>query len=125
MSTPASHSHSRFVRIARWCAHHRWQTFVGWVLLVAAVSVLGSTVGTAKIDDFRLPGTESQRAYDVLAEHSPQQNGLTDQLVYVARAGTLKDGALRARIDRSLALVRKDRCSRRASRSARRSASSR
>ena len=108
MSTPVSHSHSRFVRISRWCAHHRWQTFVAWVLLVVAVSVLGSTVGTAKIDDFRLPGTESQRAYDVLAEHSPQQNGLVDQLVYVARDGTLKDSALRARINRSLALVRKD-----------------
>ena len=108
MSTPASHSHSRFVRISRWCAHHRWQTFVGWVALVVAVSVLGSTVGTAKIDDFRLPGTESQRAYDVLAEHSPQQNGLVDQLVYVARDGTLKDRALQARIDRSLELVRKD-----------------
>ena len=108
MSTPVSHSQSRFIRISRWCAHHRWQTFVGWVLLVVATIVLGSTVGTAKIDDFRLPGTESQRAYDVLAEHSPQQNGLTDQLVYVARSGTLKDGAVRARIDRSLATVRKD-----------------
>ena len=111
MSTPASPSHSRFVRISRWCAHHRWQTFVAWVLLVVAVSVLGSTVGTAKIDDFRLPGTESQRAYDVLAEHSPQQNGLVDQLVYVARDGTLKDSALRARIDRSLALVARTRSS--------------
>lgn len=108
MSTPASHSHSRFVRISRWCAHHRWQTLVGWVLLVAAVTALGSTVGTQKIDDFRLPGTESQRAYDVLAEHSPQQNGLTDQLVYVARDATLKDERLRARIDRSLALVRRE-----------------
>ena len=108
MSTPVSHSHSRFIRISRWCAHHRWQTFVGWVALVVAVSVLGSTVGTAKIDDFRLPGTESQRAYDVLAEHSPQQNGLVDQLVYVARDGTLKDRAQQARIDRSLELVRKD-----------------
>ena len=101
MSTPPSNSPSRFIRIARWCAHHRWQTFVGWVLLVVAVSVLGSAVGTAKIDDFRLPGTESQRAYDVLAEHSPQQNGLVDQLVYVARDRTLNDRALQARIDRS------------------------
>lgn len=86
MSTPASHSHSHFVRISRWCAHHRWHTFHGWVLLVAATIALGSAVGTAKIDDFRLPGTESQRAYDVLAEHSPQRNGLTDQLVYVPRS---------------------------------------
>ncbi|MDP1848299.1 MAG: MMPL family transporter, partial [Solirubrobacteraceae bacterium] len=107
-TTPPSDSHSRFIRIARWCAHHRWQTFAGWVLLVVAVSVLGSAVGTAKIDDFRLPGTESQRAYDVLAEHSPQQNGLVDQLVYVARDGTLKDGALRARLDRSRERVLKD-----------------
>ncbi len=108
MSTPASHSHSRFVRISRWCAHHRWQTFVGWIALVAVAITLGSTVGTAKIDDFRLPGTESQRAYDLLADHSPKQNGITDQLVYVAQQGTLKDAALQSRIERSLARVRKD-----------------
>ena len=104
MSTPSSSSHSLFVRIARWCAHHRWQTFVGWVLLVVAASALGSAVGTAKIDDFRLPGTESQQAYDVLAEHSPQQNGLIDQLVYVARDGTLRRRA--ARPHRPLARTR-------------------
>ena len=108
MSTPVSHSHSRFVRISRWCAHHRWQTFVGWVALVAVAIALGSTVGTAKIDDFRLPGTESQQAYDLLADHSPQQNGITDQLVYVAQAGTLEAPALQARIKRSLAQVGKD-----------------
>ena len=108
MSTPASNSHSRFIRIARWCSHHRWQTFVGWILLVAAAIALGQAVGTHKIDNFRLPGTESQEAYDVLAEHSPAQNGITDQLVYVARTGSLKDRALRERIDTSLAAVRRD-----------------
>src|SRR4051794_11009239 len=108
MSTPASNSHSRFIRIARWCSHHRWQTFVGWILLVAAAITLGQAVGTHKIDNFRLPGTESQEAYDVLAEHSPAQNGITDQLVYVAKRGSLRDSALRERIDRSLATVRRD-----------------
>jgi RND superfamily putative drug exporter len=105
MSSPASHS--RFVRISRWCAHHRWQTFVGWVLLIIVAGVLGSSVGTREIDDFRLPGTESQRAYDLLAEHSPTQNGITDQLVYVARDGTLKDPRLQARIQPTLKRVRK------------------
>ena len=107
MSTPGSRSDSRFVRVARWCTHHRWQTLVGWVLLVIAATVLGSSVGTREIDDFRLPGTESQRAYDLLAEHSPNQNGITDQLVYVARDGTLRDRVLQARIDRTLEQVRK------------------
>ncbi|HEV2785451.1 MAG TPA: MMPL family transporter, partial [Solirubrobacteraceae bacterium] len=107
MSTPTHRSDSRFVRVARWCTRHRWQTLVGWVLLVVVAITLGSTVGTREIDDFRLPGTESQRAYDLLAEHSPTQNGVTDQLVYVARGGTLKDPALQARIDRTREQVRK------------------
>jgi RND superfamily putative drug exporter len=107
MSIPSSNS--RFVRIARWCTSHRWQTFVAWLLLVIAAVALGQAVGTQKIDSFRLPNTESQQAYDLLAEHSPTDNGLTDQLVYVARSGSLKDPALRARIDQSLDRVRKDR----------------
>jgi RND superfamily putative drug exporter len=108
MPTPASPSHSRFVRIARWSAHHRWQTIVGWIVLVVVAFTLGGAVGTQKIDSFRLPGTESQRAYDVLAAHAPAQNGITDQLVYVARGGTLKDGERTARIKSSLARIGKD-----------------
>ena len=107
MSIPPHRSNSRFVRVASWCTRHRWQTLVCWLLLVVVAIGLGSSVGTREIDDFRLPGTESQRAYDLLAEHSPTQNGITDQLVYVARDGTLKDRALQARIDRTLDEVRK------------------
>jgi putative drug exporter of the RND superfamily len=107
MSSIPPRSDSRFVRIARWCIHHRWQTLVCWVLLVVAAIALGSNVGTREIDDFRLPGTESQRAYDLLGEHAPAQNGVTDQFVYVARTGTLKDRQLSSRIERSLARVRK------------------
>jgi len=106
MSIPASTS--RFVRIARWCTRHRWQTFVAWLLLVVAAIALGQAVGTQKIDSFRLPDTESQQAYDVLAQHSPTENGITDQLVYVARSGSLKDPAQRARIDTSLDRLRTD-----------------
>jgi RND superfamily putative drug exporter len=106
MSIPASTS--RFVRIARWCTRHRWQTFVAWLLLVAAAITLGQTVGTQKIDSFRLSNTESQDAYDLLAKHSPAQNGLTDQLVYVARSGSLEDSAQRSSIDTSLDRLRSD-----------------
>jgi hypothetical protein len=106
-SIPTPRSDSRFVRIARWCIRHRWQTLVCWVLLVVAAISLGSSVGTREIDDFRLPDTESQRAYDLLAEHAPAQNGVTDQFVYVARGGTLKDPRRQQRIEASLAQARK------------------
>ena len=88
MSIPTPRSDSRFVRVARWCTRHRWQTLV--VLGRCSSSrrrCSAQSVGTREIDDFRLPGTESQRAYDLLAAHSPTQNGVTDQLVYVARGG--------------------------------------
>ncbi|MEA2183477.1 MAG: putative drug exporter of the superfamily [Solirubrobacteraceae bacterium] len=78
------------------------------MLAVVAALFLGQAVGTKKIADFRLPGTESQRAYDVLAKHSPKQNGLTDQFVFVARRGTLRDPELRNRIESALARVRRD-----------------
>ncbi|HEX8156142.1 MAG TPA: MMPL family transporter [Solirubrobacteraceae bacterium] len=106
MTTPSSSS--PFVRVARWCATHRWQTILGWVLAVVAAFFVGHSVGTKKIADFRLPGTESQRAYDVLAKHSPKQNGLTDQFVFVARRGSLRDPALRTRIESALERVRPD-----------------
>ncbi|MDX6676386.1 MAG: hypothetical protein QOE31_438 [Solirubrobacteraceae bacterium] len=107
--TTAPINPSVFVRVARWCMTHRWQTFVAWLLAVVAAVSLGQAVGTRDISSFRLPDTESQDAYDLLAAHAPQANGGTDQLVYVARAGTLRDGVARVRMQASLQRVRGDR----------------
>ncbi len=93
---------SVFVRVARWCATHRLLTFGGWVVLLVAAWVIGSSLGTQKIDSFRLPGTESQKAYDVLADHAPTRNGIVDQFVFVARDGTLRDGAASTRMQTAL-----------------------
>jgi RND superfamily putative drug exporter len=77
------------------------------VLLVLAW-VVGSSVGTHKIDSFRLPGTESQKAYDVLAAHAPKRNGIVDQFVYVAREGTLRSGPASRGLQTSLAKLKAD-----------------
>jgi RND superfamily putative drug exporter len=87
---------------------HRWQTFLLWIAAVAAVIVIGQSVGTRDIASFRLPDTESQAAYDLLAAHAPKQNGGTDQLVYVARDGTLRDGPAREKMEASIEAVRRD-----------------
>ncbi len=98
---------SRFARIARWCTKHRWQTLVTWLALVVVVSVVGASVGTKEISSFRLPDTESQRAYDVLAGSAPEANGVNDQFVFVATSGSLQDADKRTAIERALANVAK------------------
>jgi RND superfamily putative drug exporter len=88
---------------------HRWQTILAWLVALVAAVFIGQAVGTRDIASFRLPDTESQSAYDLLAAHAPKANGGTDQLVYVARTGTLRDGQARARMESSLQAVRGDR----------------
>src|SRR4051812_30976635 len=96
---------SRFVRLARLCNRHRWRTFLAWLLALVAIQVVAQSVGTQQISSFRLPGTESQRAYDLLATHFPAAKGDTDQLVFRARTGTLRDPQNRARIEAALKKV--------------------
>jgi RND superfamily putative drug exporter len=98
-----------FVRVARWCATHRRLTFGGWVLLLVLAWVIGTSLGTQKIDSFRLPGTESQKAYDVLADHAPNRNGIVDQFVFVARDGTLREGPASTRMQNTLRRLNADR----------------
>jgi putative drug exporter of the RND superfamily len=100
-------STSRFVRIARLCNRHRWRTFGVWLLTLVLIQVIASSVGVKEISSFRLPGTESQRAYDLLAEHFPAAKGDTDQIVYRARTGRLDDLGSKFRIDGSLKQLRR------------------
>src|SRR5258705_7813696 len=93
MSSPARPA-SRFVRLARICNAHRWRTLGVWLLALIAIQVVASGVGTKQISSFRLPGTESQRAYDLLAKHFPSAKGDSDQLVFSARGQVTKDGRI-------------------------------
>src|SRR4051794_7405257 len=103
--TDSPRSASRFVRLARLCNRHRWRTFFAWLAALILIQVAASAVGVKQISSFRLPGTESQRAYDLLAEHFPAAKGDTDQIVFRARQGTLRDAATRARVDAAVKKV--------------------
>ncbi len=96
---------SRFVRLARWCHTHRWRTFLGFIAALIAFQTLGSAVGTKELASFRLPNTESQRAYDLLAAHFPAQKGDVDQFVFKAKSGTLE--AQKATIEQTVAKLEK------------------
>ena len=102
MTTTETRQPSRFVRLARVCNRHRWRTFLVWLAALVVLQGIAASVGTKKISSFRLPGTESQRAYDLLASHFPAQKGDTDQIVFHARSGKLTDPATKARINAAL-----------------------
>jgi RND superfamily putative drug exporter len=103
--TTSTRPTSNFVRLARLCGRHRWRTFFVWLAALVVLLGIASSVGTKKISSFRLPGTESQRAYDLLSAHFPAAKGDTDQIVFRARQGKLTDPALRTRIDAALKKV--------------------
>ena len=108
MTTEPASKPSVIVRLAQWCMTHRWQTFAAWVVALVAAIFIGQAVGTRDIASFRLPDTESQAAYDLLAAHAPKANGGTDQLVYVAKTGTLRSGPASEQMAKSIAAVRAD-----------------
>ena len=70
--------------------------------IVAVVSPRSASrrraAGGSFVDDFKTPGTESQRAIDLLADRFPAAAGDTANVVFAVESGTLRepDGAPRS-----------------------------
>lgn len=77
--------------LANWCYDHNRTTVVGWIVAVIITIVAVATIGGTYSDDFSLPGTESQRAQDVLESKFPAAKGDTSQLVFHVDRGALRD----------------------------------
>src|SRR5713101_3684071 len=93
------------LRLARWSSDHRRSVVALWfVALIAAMGISG-VVGTHYGSDFSLPGTDAQRAADLLTSRFSAQSGDSDQIVLHAPGGTLADPALRRQVEQMLARV--------------------
>jgi RND superfamily putative drug exporter len=94
-------------KLAAWC-HDRRRTVIGlWVAAFILLAALwGSTAGDY-VNNFRLPGTESQRAYDLLKDRFPQQSGDTANLVLAVDQGRVLDAGNRPEIERVRAEIAK------------------
>lgn len=77
----------RLTRIARWCYLHRRITVLSWFVGLVLIGGLGTGFAAETVDNFELPGTDSQRAYDTLAEKFPDQGGDSVRLVFEAEGG--------------------------------------
>ena len=85
-------------RIAALAIRHRRITLISWVVLLVAVSFGANAIGTRQATNFSLPGTDTQRALDLLEAQFPAQAGDTDQIVFRAASGPVDAPAIRAQI---------------------------
>src|SRR5215218_3806853 len=87
--------------LAAWC-HDRRRTVIGvWVAAFFVFAALWATAAGDSVNNFQLPGTQSQRAYDLLKEKFPAQAGDTATAVFAVKDGGVLDAGNRAPIERA------------------------
>ncbi len=73
-------------RLGGWSARHRWQAILGWLLLVAALTMLGNAVGQQHMTDQQYAAGDSAKAFQIL-----ERKGLLPpaQEMVLVHSGTL------------------------------------
>jgi len=94
------------LKVTRWCIAHRRRVFIAWVAIAILTTFLASAAGRNYATNFSLPGTESQRALDLLKQEFPAQSGDVDTIVFHTTNGTVADPAVKAAMTKLLAQVR-------------------
>jgi RND superfamily putative drug exporter len=72
---------------ATWTTGHRKTVIIGWIIALIGIGMISSSVGADFTEEFKLPASDSQEAFDLLEEEFPQQSGDTIQIVYKADDG--------------------------------------
>jgi RND superfamily putative drug exporter len=82
----------RLHALASTLAAHWKRSALAAVLAFVAIAALGAAAGGALQNSFAVPGTESQKAVDLLQSRFPAAAGDTATIVFSVDDGTLRDG---------------------------------
>jgi RND superfamily putative drug exporter len=74
-------------RFATWCTGHRKTVILGWIAALIGVGMLAGAAGSDFSEEFKLPASDSQEAFDLLETKFPAQSGDSAQIVFKADAG--------------------------------------
>ncbi|HEV8687860.1 MAG TPA: MMPL family transporter, partial [Gaiellaceae bacterium] len=106
----AAHERLSTGALARWargCATHPWRVIGGWVGIVVILIVLVATVGGSLKDQFEIPGSDTQKATDLIEQEFASEQGGVLNLVFAAPAGQRLDTPKRrAAIERAIARLK-------------------
>ena len=74
-------------RLGRWTYTHRWKTLIIWIVALFGFLVASAAFKGPYEKNFSLPGSESQRALDLLKGHFQSRAGGTVDVVFESRSG--------------------------------------
>jgi RND superfamily putative drug exporter len=93
--------------LARRCYRSRRKVLVAWLVALVAVMVLSKSAGGKTTSNFSLPGTESQRAFDLLKAKFPSHSGDTADIVFASSGPAgVRDPAIRQRMEAAFAAAK-------------------
>jgi RND superfamily putative drug exporter len=93
----------------RTCASHPWRVIVSWLGIIAALIVLVATVGGSLKDEFEIPGSDTQKATDLIESEFAEEQGGVLNLVFAAPAGERLDSPERkAAVEAAITKVKTD-----------------
>jgi putative drug exporter of the RND superfamily len=106
----AAHERLSTGALARWamaCASHPWRVIAGWIGIVAVLIVLVGTVGGSLRDEFEIPGSDAQKATDLLESQFSSEQGAVLNIVFAAPQGERLDTpARKAAIEDAIARLK-------------------
>ena len=106
----AAHERLATGALARWtraCATHPWRVVFGWIGLVVLLVVLVATVGGGLKDEFEIPGSDTQKATDLIeSEFAAEQGGVLNVVFAAPEGERLDTPERRAAINEAMALLK-------------------
>ena len=106
----AAHQRLSTGALARWAranATHPWRVIGAWVGIVAVLIVLVGAIGGSLRDEFEIPGSDAQRATDLIESEFASEQGSVLNVVFAAPEGQRLDTpARKAAIQKAIAELR-------------------
>jgi RND superfamily putative drug exporter len=106
----AAHERLSTGALARWmraCASHPWRVVFSWVGIIAVLVVLVGAVGGGLRDEFKIPGSDTQKATDLIESQFASEQGSVLNIVFAAPAGQRLDTpARKAAIEQAIARLK-------------------
>jgi putative drug exporter of the RND superfamily len=91
----------------RACATHPWRVVFGWIGIIGVLIVLVGTIGGSLRDEFEIPGSDTQKATDLIESKFASEQGSVLNVVFAAPQGQRLDTpARRAAIDQAVARLK-------------------